>query len=109
MRFSPTLDAQVLVSYTPAIRVEQGRNAERTQFNLAARKKLLDGRLNVTLRVIDPFNTTRENSTTIDPRFTQFTSRARQVRGLLLGFNWMFGKPSKEAEPIDPAGGAGPP
>jgi hypothetical protein len=93
-----TLDVQGLLSYTPAMTVEQGRNESRTQFNLAGRKKLMDDQLSVTLRVIDPFNTSRENSTTIDPRFTQFSSRARQVRGVLLGLSWTFGKPVKDED-----------
>jgi len=96
MRFSKTFDVQALLSYTPPMTVEQGRNYSRTQFNLAGRKKLMDDQLAITLRVIDPFNTSRENSMTLDPRFVQFTSRARQVRGLLLGVNWMFGKPIKD-------------
>jgi len=96
MRFSKTLDAQALVSYQPAMTVEQGRTASRAQFNVAGRKKLMDDQLSVTLRVIDPLKTSNENSTTIDPRFYQISKRARQVRGLVLGFNWTFGKPPKE-------------
>jgi hypothetical protein len=96
MRFTKTLDVQALLSYTPPMTIEQGRNYSRTQFNLAGRKKLMDDQLAITLRVIDPFNTSHENSRTIDPRFVQFSSRARQVRGLLLGANWTFGKPLKD-------------
>jgi hypothetical protein len=68
------------------------------QFNLVGRKKLMDDQLSVTLRVIDPFKTSNENSTTIDPRFVQVSQRARQIRGLLLGLNWTFGKPLKDKE-----------
>ncbi|MEP6834673.1 MAG: TonB-dependent receptor [Gemmatimonas sp.] len=96
MRFTKTFDVQALLSYQPAMTVEQGRTFSRTQFNLAGRKKLFDDQLNVTLRIIDPFNTSRENSTTVDPRFSQVTKRARKVQGLLLGFSWTFGKPLKE-------------
>jgi outer membrane receptor protein involved in Fe transport len=95
-RFSKTLDVQTLLSYTPPMTIEQGRNYSRSQFNIAGRKKLMDDQLAITLRVIDPFNTSRERSTTVDPRFLQFTSRARQVRGVLLGANWTFGKPVKD-------------
>lgn len=98
MRFSKTLDVQALLSYQPAMTVEQGRTFSRTQFNVAGRKKLMDDQLNVTLRVIDPFNTSSENSTTVDPRFYQISKRARQIRGLLLGFSWTFGKPVKEKD-----------
>jgi hypothetical protein len=84
--------------------VEQGRTFSRTQVNLAGRKKLMDDQLNVTLRIIDPFNTSRENSTTTDPRFYQISKRARQIRGVLLGFSWTFGKPLKEEKKTSSAG-----
>ena len=109
MRFSKTLDVQGLLSYQPAMTVEQGRTFSRTQFNLAGRKKLMDDQLNVTLRMIDPFNTSRENSTTTDPRFYQISKRARQIRGVLLGFSWTFGKPLKEENEDLVSGGSGAP
>ncbi len=98
MRFTKTLDVQALLSYQPAMTVEQGRTDSRKQFNLAGRKKLMDDQLSVTLRVIDPFNTSREESTTIDPRFYQVSSRARHIRGLLLGLRYRFGKPAKDKD-----------
>jgi outer membrane receptor for ferrienterochelin and colicin len=104
-RFSKTMDVQGLLSYQPAMTVEQGRNAGRAQFNLAGRKKLMEDQLSVTLRVIDPFSMSNENSTTLDPRFYQVSRRARQVRGLLLGFSWTFGKPAKDADLVSGVGG----
>lgn len=98
MRFSKSFDVQGLLSYQPAMTVEQGRSLSRTQFNLAARKKLMDDQLNVTLRVIDPFNTSNENSITNDPRFYQTSTRSRRIRGLLLGLSWTFGKPAKDED-----------
>ncbi|MEO8577785.1 MAG: TonB-dependent receptor, partial [Gemmatimonadales bacterium] len=68
-RFSSTTDLQALFSYQAPMTVEQGRNASRTRFSIAARQKLMNDQMSVTLRVIDPFNTSRESSTTIDPRF----------------------------------------
>lgn len=76
--------------------VEQGRVASRARFTLAARQRLLNDQLSLTLRVTDPFNTSRERSTTIDPRFYQVSDRRRAIRGLLLSVNWMFGKPPEE-------------
>jgi len=99
-----------LVSYQAPMTVEQGRNASRSRFTLAARKKLMEDRLSVTLRAIDPFNTSRESNTTIDPRFYQVSDRRRVIRGLLLSVNWTFGKPQEEhnREP-DLGGDVGPP
>lgn len=108
-RVSKTFDMQAILSYRGATTVEQGRNASQTRVSVAVRKKLLNDRLSLTLRVIDPFNTSVESNTTIDPLFTQVSDRRRKIRGLLLNLNWMFGKPSKESEPIDPSGGAVPP
>ena len=108
-RVSSTLDLQTLLSYQAPMTVEQGRVAARTRLTLAVRRKLMNDRLNVTLRVIDPFNTSRESSTTIDPRFYQVSDRRRVIRGLLLSINWTFGKPPKEREEPNDLGGEGPP
>ncbi len=110
-RATSTVDVQALLSYQAPMTVEQGRNASRTRFTLAARKKLMEDRLSVTLRVIDPFNTSRESNTTIDPRFYQVSDRRRVIRGLLLSVNWTFGKPQEghNREPNDLGGDAGPP
>jgi len=109
-RATRTVDVQALLSYQAPMTVEQGRNAGRSRFTLAARKKLLEDRMSVTLRVVDPFNTSRESSTTIDPRFYQVSDRRRVIRGLLLSVNWMFGKSKDDhnREPND-LGGEGPP
>jgi hypothetical protein len=71
----------------------------------------MQDKMSLTLRVIDPFNTSRESSTTIDPRFYQVSERTRAIRGLLLSANWVFGKPPKvrQAEPSDPGNDTGPP
>ena len=99
-RVSQGVDVQSLLSYQGATTVEQGRNASRLRFSLAGRRKLMEDRLSLTLRVIDPFKTSRERNITIDPRFYQVTDRTRSIRGLLLSANWTFGKP-KEDSPID--------
>ncbi|MEO8337396.1 MAG: outer membrane beta-barrel family protein [bacterium] len=110
-RVSSTVDLQTLISYQAAMDVEQGHNASRTQVSFAGRKKLMADQLNLTLRVIDPFRTSHESSTTIDPLFYQVSDRARAIRGLLLTVNWTFGKPQKDERDILDGGGAnaGPP
>jgi hypothetical protein len=103
-RVTKTADVQALFTYQAPMTVEQGWNASRTQFNLAARQKLMEDQLSLTLRVIDPFNTSRERSTTTDPLFYQTSDRARAVRGLLLSASWTFGKPDKDKDHIDLSG-----
>jgi hypothetical protein len=92
---SPTLDLQTLLFYRAPMTVEQGHVDSRLRFSLAARKKLMDDRLSVAVRLIDPFNTSRQRSTTIDPRFVQVSERWRADRGLLLSVNWSFGSSPK--------------
>lgn len=108
-QLSPTMDVQALVFYRAAMTVEQGRASSQTRVNFAARKKVMDDRVSLTLRVIDPFNTSHESTTTIDPRFVQDSYRARAIRGVLLSCNWTFGKPLKvrNREPDDPSQGSG--
>ena len=107
-RVSRTVDLQALLSYQAPMVVEQGTNGRRLQFNFAARQKLMQDQLSVTLRVIDPFKTSSEHSTTIDPRFYQISDRSRAVRGLLLSASWTFGKPDKGKDTIDLNGDGAP-
>ena len=105
-RVSKVVDAQALVTYQAPVDVVQGRSGPRMRVSFAARRKFLDDQLAVTLRVLDPFNTALEESTTIDPMFTQVSDRKRSVRGLGLSLNWRFGKPQKEKTDLigDPPG-----
>ncbi|MDQ6736318.1 MAG: TonB-dependent receptor [Gemmatimonadota bacterium] len=100
-RVSKSIDVQALLTYQAPMTVEQGTTGSRTQFNLAAREKFMRDQLSLTLRMIDPFNTSHERRTTIDPRFLQTSIRARAVRGLLLSASWTFGKSGKEKDTID--------
>jgi hypothetical protein len=100
-RVTKAVDVQALLSYQAPMTVEQGTNSSRTQFSFAARQKLMDDQLSLTLRVIDPFDTAHERGTTVDPRFFQTTDRARAIRGLLLSASWTFGKPDKGKDTID--------
>lgn len=111
VRVTNTFDVQTLLSYQSPLTVEQGRVAARTRLTIAARRKLLGDRMNVTLRITDPLNSFRESSTTIDPRFYQVSDRRRAIRGLQLNVNWMFGKPQEEGrrEPSEAGGDTGPP
>jgi hypothetical protein len=102
---SSSLDMQALVSYQAPMIVEQGRNASRTQVSLAARKKLYNDQLSLTLRAIDPFSTSREIFTMSDPRIYQVSNRANVIRGLLFSANWTFGRPPKHGrDPNDLVG-----
>jgi Outer membrane protein beta-barrel family len=109
-RLSSTVDVQTLLSYQAPMVVEQGRNAARMRLSVAARQKVMNDQMSLTLRIIDPFNTSLERSTTIDPAFYQVSDRRRLIRGMLFSVNWIFGKAKKEKdrEAID-LGDSGPP
>ncbi|HEV7991411.1 MAG TPA: TonB-dependent receptor [Gemmatimonadaceae bacterium] len=109
-RISKTQDLQTLLFYQAPMTVEQGRAGSRTRFSLAGRQKLMSDQLALTLRVVDPFNASREKFTTTDPRFYQVSDRRRADRGLVLSANWSFGKSPKERDDQSDAGGdnAGP-
>jgi hypothetical protein len=82
--------------------VEQGWNASRTRLSAAVRKKLMNDQMSLTLRIVDPFNSSLERSTTNDPRFYQVSDRKRLIRGLLISANWIFGKAKeKDRDEID--------
>ncbi|MGI8400641.1 MAG: TonB-dependent receptor domain-containing protein [Gemmatimonadaceae bacterium] len=100
-RVSSTVDIQTLLSYQAPMNVVQGRNASRTRVSFAMRQKLMNDQMSVTLRVIDPFNTSLERSTTIDPAFYQVSARRRLQRGLLFSVNWLFGQKKKGDDRID--------
>lgn len=99
-RVSSKVDAQALVTYKAPMDIEQGHNAARTRVSFAARRRFMDDQLGVTLRILDPFATSLERSTTIDPRIYQVTDRARVIRGLGLSVNWTFGKPDKKEKDL---------
>jgi outer membrane cobalamin receptor len=102
LHVSRTVDAQALIAYVGRATVDQGWNAARTRVSIGIRDKLLADRVSLTLRIIDPFSTARERSTTVDPAFTQINDRTRAIRGLQLSATWMFGRPNKKsADQID--------
>ena len=105
-RVSSDVDVQALFTYQAAMAVEQGTNASRTQLSLAARRKLLQDQLSVTLRVIDPFDSSHERGTTFDHGFVLTSDRARAIRGLLVSASWTFGKPEQGKDTIDLSGDA---
>lgn len=104
-RATTTSDLQALIGYMGPMTVEQGTIGSRANFSLAARQKLRGGQTSVTLRIIDPFNNSREYSTTTDPRFTLVTDRRRPIRGVLLNVDWAFGRHGRDLRQPEPEQG----
>ncbi len=106
-RATTTSDVQALLGYMGPMAVEQGRIGSRANFSLAARQRLRGGQTSITLRLIDPFNNSREYSTTLDPRFTLVTDRRRPIRGVLLNVDWAFGRHGRDLRQPEPEQGGG--
>ena len=104
LRVTNAVDMQALVYYRGPQTVEQGRVSGQARVNLAGRAKLMDDRLSLTLRLVDPFGTDHERFTTIDPSFRQVSERGRHQRGVLIGLSWNFGHPPKGAGRDDTGG-----
>lgn len=102
LHISRSIDAQALVAYFGRTTVPQGWNAARTRVSLGIRDKLMADRLNLTMRIIDPFSMSGARSATIDPAFTQINDWRRPNRALQLSATWTFGRSTKkQGEPID--------
>lgn len=93
---SSTFDVQALLFYRGPMTMEQGRMASQARINVAARKKLMGDRANITLRVVDPFRTEHWQFTTTDPQFQEVSDFTPHVRGVLLSLGWNFGKPLED-------------
>lgn len=93
------LDVQTLFFYRGPMRVAQGRIAARTRVDLAIRQEL-SKRFDVTLRVVDPFDTNQFQFTTLDPRFDQISDFRRRSRALVLDLSYSFGNPGKKKPPV---------
>jgi outer membrane cobalamin receptor len=96
LHVTPKLDVQTLFNYRAPMNVEQGRVSSVSQVNLAIRQKLRGDRVNLTLRIVDPFNTNHDASSTLDPRFYQEAVRHTRNRGLFLSVNYNFGEVPKD-------------
>ncbi len=96
LRLSPSVDLQALVTYIAPMTVEQGKNSARARVSLAIRQKLMNDQMNLTLRIIDPFNSWLERNTTIDPAFYQVSDRRRLMRGIQINATWLFGHVKKD-------------
>jgi outer membrane receptor protein involved in Fe transport len=91
-RINRGMDVQGFYMYRAPMKMEQGRMSGHSMLNLSLRQKLMNDKASLTLRVVDPFDQMRFNSTTSDSRFYQQMDRKMRSRGLFASFSYNFGQ-----------------
>lgn len=87
-----TLSAQMMVSYTPARDVPQGRIGSRTMMHVGLRQRFLDGKGSINISVMDPFNLWSSEFETRDPTHVQIGRSEFSMRRATIGISWAFGR-----------------
>ncbi|HEU4880806.1 MAG TPA: TonB-dependent receptor [Longimicrobium sp.] len=113
-RFNGTWNATPRTSFTAMyfyrapMAIEGGRFDAFGFANLALRQKMYGERMNVTLRVSDPFNTQRFRVSAGDDNVIQLTERTFTSRAVHLSVQYNFGRPPRMRQPRQdeqPSGG----
>jgi outer membrane receptor protein involved in Fe transport len=103
LNVSPRTSLTASYFYRAPMNIEGGRFEAFSFANLSVRQKLYGDKLNVTLRVSDPFNTQRFRVRAGDDNVIQRTERTTTSRALHLTVQSTFGKPprvrQRRAEP----------
>jgi outer membrane receptor protein involved in Fe transport len=81
--------------YRAPMQIEGGRFAAMQMMNLSARQKLYGEKMNLTLRVSDPFNTMRFRIQAGDENVIQLTERTQTSRALHIMLQYSFGRPPR--------------
>lgn len=88
---TPMLSAQMMVSYSPARDVPQGRIGSRTMMHMGLRQRFLDGKASINLSVRDPFDLWSSNFETRDPSHIQIGRSDFSMRQASISFSYAFG------------------
>jgi outer membrane receptor protein involved in Fe transport len=89
---SPVTTLQGMYMYRAPVNVERGRFSGMSMANVAVRQKLRGDGLTATMRVSDPFDTSRMRVEVGDANVMQLTSRAFSNRALHLSVQATFGQ-----------------
>ncbi|HEU5208443.1 MAG TPA: TonB-dependent receptor [Longimicrobiales bacterium] len=87
-----TLSAQMMVSYTPARDVPQGRIGARTMMHMGLRQRFFDGKGSINVSVMDPFDLWNSEFVTRDPTHVQIGRSEFSMRRATIGISWAFGR-----------------
>lgn len=91
-QLTSALSAQMMVSYTPARDVPQGRIGARTMMHVGLRQRFFDGKGSLNIGVVDPFDMWSSEFETRDPTHIQIGRSDRSMRRATIGLSWAFGK-----------------
>jgi hypothetical protein len=107
--FSPRTSLTAMYFYRAPMQVEGGKFDAMSFANLAVRQKLYGEKMNVTVRVSDPFNTQRFRIRAGDDNLIQLTERTFTSRAVHLSVQYNFGRPPRVRQPRQdeqPSGGS---
>lgn len=104
-----TLSAQMMVSYSPARDVPQGRIGSRTMMHMGLRQRFLDGKGSINIGIVDPFDLWNSQFETRDPTHVQIGRSEFSMRRATIGISWAFGRqPDSERNRQNQEDDAGP-
>lgn len=95
----PTTTLQAAYFYRAPMNIERGRFAAVSSADLTVRQKLRGDRLSASLRLTDPFNTSRFRVQAGDDNVVQLTQRAFNTRAVHLTIQATFGQTPRVREP----------
>lgn len=99
LNVSPRTSFTASYFYRAPMAIEGGRFEAFSFANLSVRQKLYGEKLNVTLRLSDPFNTQRFRVRAGDDNVLQVTERTQTSRALHLTVQSTFGRPPRVRQP----------
>lgn len=89
---TPLLSAQMMVAYTPARDVPQGRIGARTMMHMGLRQRFMDGKGSIHVSVMDPFDLWTSSFETRDPSHEQIGRSDFSMRRATISLSWAFGR-----------------
>jgi outer membrane receptor protein involved in Fe transport len=95
LRLDASTDVQGFVMYRAPMKIEQGRMREFVVSNLSLRRRVMEGRGEVVLRVSDPLGRMNFGFITSDELHEQEFLRRIDARAAVLSFNYSFGRPPR--------------
>jgi ferric enterobactin receptor len=95
LRLDGSTDVQAFLMYRAPMKIEQGRMREFVVSNVSLRRRVLDGRGDVVLRVSDPLGRMSFGFFTADELHEQEFLRRMNARAAVLSFSYSFGRPPR--------------
>ncbi|MDB4917455.1 MAG: TonB-dependent receptor [Gemmatimonadetes bacterium] len=98
-QITSTFSVNASYNYRAPMKIERGELAAMQNLNVSMRKKLDGDNSSITLRILDPFNTSRFKIDVGDSSVLQLTERTAGVRGVFLAYQYSFGQVPRVRQP----------